>query len=110
MLRRRRPLLRAAAVGGTAYAVGRHSGRQREEAAQAEADQNQQIADLQQQQYQQQQYQQPPPQQYQQPPPQQAAPAGPSMLDQLNQLTELHTQGALSDEEFAAAKAKLLGS
>jgi hypothetical protein len=99
-------LLRAAAVGGTAYAVGRHSGRQREEAAQAEADQDQRIADLEQQQ----QYQQPPPQQYQQPPPQQAAPAGPSMLDQLNQLTELHTQGALSDAEFAAAKAKLLGS
>jgi hypothetical protein len=99
MLRRRRPLLRAAAVGGTAYAVGRHSGRQREEAAQAEADQDQRIADLEQQQ-----------QQYQQPPPQQAAPAGPSMLDQLNQLTELHTQGALTDEEFAAAKAKLLGS
>jgi putative oligomerization/nucleic acid binding protein/uncharacterized protein DUF3824 len=127
MIRRRRPLLRAAAVGGTAYAVGRHSGRQREEAAQAEADQNQRIADLEQQQYQQpppqqyqqpppQQYQQPPPQQYQQPPPQQyqqpppAAPAGPSMLDQLNQLTELHTQGALTDAEFAAAKAKLLGS
>ena len=112
MIRRRRPLLRAAAVGGTAYAVGRHSGRQREEAAQAEADQDQRIADLEQQQYQQpppqqqQQYQQPPPQQYQQ----QAAPAGPSMLDQLNQLTELHTQGALTDEEFAAAKAKLLGS
>jgi hypothetical protein len=104
---RRRPLLRAAAVGGTAYAVGRHSGRQREEAAQAEADQNQRLADLEQQQ----QYQQPPPQQYQQPPPPppQAAPAGPSMLDQLNQLTELHTQGALTDEEFAAAKAKLLG-
>jgi hypothetical protein len=96
MIRRRRPLLRAAAVGGTAYAVGRHSGRQREEAAQAEADQNQRLSDLEQ-------------QQYQQPPPQQAAPAGPSMLDQLNQLTELHTQGALSDEEFAAAKAKLLG-
>jgi hypothetical protein len=108
MIRRRRPLLRAAAVGGTAYAVGRHSGRQREEAAQAEADQNQRIADLEQQQ--QPQYQQPPPQQYQQPPPQQAAPAGPSMLDQLNQLTELHTQGALTDAEFAAAKAKLLGS
>ena len=105
MLRRRRPLLRAAAVGGTAYAVGRHSGRQREQAASAEADQDQRIADLEQQQ----QYQQPPPQQYQQPP--QAAPAqGPSMIDQLNQLTELHTQGALSDAEFAAAKAKLLGS
>ena len=111
---RRRPLLRAAAVGGTAYAVGRSSGRRREEAAQAEADQNQRIADLEQQQYQQpppQQYQQPPPQQYQQPPPPpQAAPAGPSMLDQLNQLTELHTQGSLTDEEFAAATAKLLGS
>src|SRR5215472_7338681 len=102
MIRRRRPLLRAAAVGGTAYAVGRSSGRRREEAAQAEADQDQRLSDLEQQQYQQQQYQQP---QYQQPPPQ-AAPAGPSMLDQL---TELHQQGALSDEEFAAAKAKLLG-
>jgi len=99
-------LLRAAAVGGTAYAVGRHSGRQREEAAQAEADQDQRIADLeQQQQPPQQAYQQPPP-----PPPQQAAPAGSSMLDQLNQLNELHQQGALSDAEFSAAKAKLLGN
>jgi hypothetical protein len=108
---RRRPLLRAAAVGGTAYAVGRSSGRRREEAAQAEADQNQRLADLEQQQYQQ---QQPPPQQYQQPPPPpppQAPPAqGPSMLDQLNQLNDLHQQGALSDAEFAAAKAKLLGN
>ena len=104
---RRRPLLRAAAVGGTAYAVGRHSGRRREEQAYAESEQNQRIADLEQQQYQQQQYQQP---QYQQPPPQQAPPAqGPSMLDQLNQLNELRQQGALTDEEFAAAKAKLLG-
>jgi hypothetical protein len=32
------------------------------------------------------------------------------MLDQLNQLNELRQQGALTDEEFAAAKAKLLGS
>ena len=99
---RRRPLLRAAAVGGTAYAVGRHSGRRREEQAYAESEQNQRIADHEQQQYQQ--------QQYQQPPPQQAPPAqGPSMLDQLNQLNELRQQGALTDEEFAAAKAKLLG-
>jgi hypothetical protein len=100
MLRRRRPLLRAAAIGGGAYAVGRHSGRMREEQANAEADQDQRIADLEQQ-------QQAPP-----PPPAPAAPAPaaqPSMLDQLNQLTELHTQGALSDEEFTAAKAKLLG-
>jgi hypothetical protein len=102
-------LLRAAAVGGTAYAVGRHSGRQREAQASAEADQDQRIADLEQQQ----QYQQPPPQAYQQPPPPPPPPAapaqGPSMLDQLNQLTDLHQQGALSDEEFTAAKAKLLG-
>ena len=103
MIRRRRPLLRAAAVGGTAYAVGRRSGRQREEQANYEADQDQRIADLEQQQQQ----AAPPP-----PPPPAPAPAPaaqPSMLDQLNQLTDLHTQGALSDEEFSAAKAKLLG-
>jgi Short C-terminal domain len=106
MMRRRRPLLRAAAVGGTAYAVGRRGGRQREEAANAEADQDQRLADLEaQQQAPPAQYQQPPPQ-YQQPPP---APTQPSMLDQLNQLNELHQQGALTDEEFTVAKAKLLG-
>jgi hypothetical protein len=104
MLRRRRPLLRAAAVGGTAYAVGRHSGRQREEQANAEADQDQRIADLEQQQQQQAAPPPPPP-----PAPAPAPAAQPSMLDQLNQLTDLHTQGALSDEEFTAAKAKLLG-
>jgi hypothetical protein len=82
--------------------------RKSDEAAYAEADQNQRLADLESQQQQpppQQQYQQPPP------PPPQAAPAqGPSMIDQLNQLNELRQQGALTDEEFAAAKAKLLGS
>ena len=31
------------------------------------------------------------------------------MLDQLNQLAALHEQGVLSDDEFSAAKAKLLG-
>jgi hypothetical protein len=121
MFRRRRPLLRAAAVGGTAYVAGKHMQRKSQEQADAEAEQNQRLADLEAQQGQQQyqqpppqyqqpppQYQQPPPQQYQQPPP--AAPAaGPSMLDQLNQLTTLHEQGALTDDEFAAAKAKLLG-
>ena len=109
MFRRRRPLLRAAAVGGTAYVAGKHMERNAQERAAAEDEQNQRLADLEAQQgyQQQQQYQQPPPQ-YQQPP---AAPpaAGPSMLDQLNQLTTLHEQGALTDDEFAAAKAKLLG-
>ena len=103
MLRRRRPLLRAAAVGGTAYAVGRRGGRQREQAQSAEDEQNQRIADLEQQ-------QQPPPQAAPPAPAPAPAPAaGPSMIDQLNQLNELHQQGALNDAEFAAAKAKLLG-
>ncbi len=35
--------------------------------------------------------------------------AGGIDMEQLKQLGELHTAGVLSDEEFAAAKAKLLG-
>ena len=40
-----------------------------------------------------------------------AAPAEPENDDmaKLQQLAQLHTQGVLSDEEFAAAKAKILG-
>jgi putative oligomerization/nucleic acid binding protein len=105
---RRRPLMRAAVVGGGAYVAGRHMARKSDEQTAAEADQNQRLADLEAQQ-QQGQYQQPPPQ-YQQPPPQAAPAQGPSMIDQLNQLNDLRQQGALTDEEFAAAKAKLLGS
>jgi hypothetical protein len=105
---RRRPLMRAAVVGGGAYAAGRHMARKSQEEQYAEAEQNQRLADLEAQQ-QQGQYQQPPPQ-YQQPPPQAPPAQGPSMIDQLNQLNELRQQGALTDEEFAAAKAKLLGS
>ena len=37
------------------------------------------------------------------------APAAPSSIEQLKQLADLHAQGALTDEEFAAQKAKLLG-
>jgi len=97
--------MRAAVVGGGAYAAGRHMARKSQEAQYAEDEQNQRISDLETQQ-QQGQYQQPPP-----PPPPQAAPAqGSSMIDQLNQLNDLRQQGALTDEEFAAAKAKLLGS
>jgi hypothetical protein len=95
--------MRAAVVGGGAYAAGRHMQRKSEERQYAEAEQNQRLSDLEQQQYQQ------PPPQYQQPPPQAPPAQGPSMLDQLNQLNELRQQGALTDEEFAAAKAKLLG-
>ena len=114
---RRRPLMRAAVVGGGAYMAGKHVARSQEAAAQAEDEQNARIDDLEQQQYQQQpQYQQPPPQyqqpppQYQQAPPPAAAPAAPSVYDQLSQLATLHDQGALTDDEFSAAKAKLLGT
>ena len=38
-----------------------------------------------------------------------AAPAGNDLNSQLMQLSQLHNSGVLSDEEFAQAKAKLLG-
>jgi putative oligomerization/nucleic acid binding protein len=55
-------------------------------------------------------------QQYaQQAPPPQAAPAAPaaggsSTIEQLKELGELKAQGILTEEEFAAQKAKILGS
>ena len=42
------------------------------------------------------------------PPAAAAAPAGDDMMAKITQLAQLHAQGILSDEEFAAAKAKLL--
>ena len=42
------------------------------------------------------------------PPPPAAAPAGDDLVTKLNELAQLKAQGILSDEEFAAAKAKLL--
>jgi len=38
-----------------------------------------------------------------------AAPAADSQTEQLTNLANLHAQGILSDEEFSAAKAKILG-
>ena len=71
--------------------------------AQQDDDQNARIDSLEQ--------QQAPPQQAHAPQAPAPAPApGPSLLDQLNQLDALHQQGALTDNEFTAAKAKLLGS
>ena len=103
MFRRRRPLLRAAAVGGGAYLAGKSVARRQAEEAQQEEEQNARIGDLEQQAA----YQQPAPDQDASAP----APAvSSSMTDQLNQLAELHQQGVLTDEEFAAAKAKLFGS
>jgi hypothetical protein len=111
MFRRRRPLLRAAVVGGGAYVAGKHMANKANDQAAYDASQDDRISQVEQQQgpppdqYGQQQQYAPPPQA---PPP--AAPAaGPSMADQLQQLAALHQQGVLSDDEFAAAKAKVLG-
>ncbi len=99
MFRRRRPLMRAAVVGGGAYVAGRSMGRAAEQRGQAEDEQNQRIGDLEQ--------QQAPPAAVQQAP---AAAAPSPMIDQLNQLAALHQQGILSDDEFTAAKAKLFST
>ena len=55
------------------------------------------------------------PQQQYAPPPQQYAPPAPEApqpdrLDQLKELAALKEQGVLSEEEFAAEKARILGS
>jgi len=114
--------MRAAVVGGGAYMAGKAHARNQAAQQQYQDEQDARISNLEQQQYQQQQpdqYQQQQPDQYQQqpdqyqqaPPPPAAAPAASSpMIDQLNQLASLHQQGVLTDDEFAAAKAKLFGT
>jgi hypothetical protein len=98
MIRRRRPLLRAAVVGGGAFMAGRAAANRSAE----RADQDARISDLESQ---------------QQP---EAAPAVPepragqppadsSVFSQLSELVQMHDRGALTDEEFSAAKAQLLG-
>ncbi|HEY5486627.1 MAG TPA: SHOCT domain-containing protein [Candidatus Limnocylindrales bacterium] len=42
-------------------------------------------------------------------PPPQTSPADSDVAAKLKELTELHASGALSDEEFSAAKGRLLG-
>jgi outer membrane murein-binding lipoprotein Lpp len=101
MFRRRRPLLRAAAVGGGAYLAGKRHARRSAENQQAEEDQNARIDDLEQQSPAQAPNQQASPAQ---------APASSPMIDQVNQLAALHQQGVLTDDEFTAAKAKLFGT
>ena len=90
-MRRRRPLLGAAMIGGTAYAAGRAGQR----SAMREDDEQARIANLE-------------AQVQQQSAP--SAPAAPSLVDQLSQLSQLHASGALSDADYEAAKQKLLAS
>ncbi len=93
---RRRPLLRAAAVGGGAYAYGKHRQRAQEDQQQDAYEQGQQSMA---------------------PPPQAApAPAAPASTgitqadtERLAELGKLHEQGILTDEEFSQEKAKILG-
>lgn len=107
-LMRRRPLMRAAMVGGGAYMAGKHAQR----GAQREADQDAQIAELQQPQY-----APPPQQQYAPPPPQYAPPAPPAAapaaavdpITALTQLKSLLDAGVLTQEEFDTQKQRILG-
>lgn len=48
--------------------------------------------------------------QYQEAPPQPAAIAAPDPIEQLKELAALKDQGILTEEEFSAQKAKLLGA
>jgi hypothetical protein len=104
MFMRRRPLLRAAVVGGGAYMAGKRGAQRSADQAQQEAYQDARISDLE-------------GGRGASPavPPARAAPgsemaqaAQPSMTDQLAQLSRLHEQGALTDAEFAAAKSQLI--
>jgi hypothetical protein len=85
---RRRPLLRAAAIGGGAYAAGKHFGRQDEAASQAAAD-NPGVGGT-------------------------GGSGQGGLTDQdierLKELGKLHDQGVLTDDELATQKARILGN
>jgi len=104
-LMRRRPLLRAAMVGGTAYAAGKHVQRKQEH----EYEQDQALSEMQQQpqQYEPAPAMAPPPP----PPPAPPAAAPQSAADRiaaLTQLKELLDGGVLTQEEFDSQKRQIL--
>jgi hypothetical protein len=96
-------MARTAVVAGTATAVSnRVSRRQANKWAAQDTQQQEAQAYEEQQAY-------PPQQAYAPPPPQEpAAPAQDDMLTQLQKLGELKAAGVLTEEEFAAQKAKIL--
>jgi hypothetical protein len=101
MMRRRRPLLRAAMVGGAAY----YAGKRVEQGHEHESDQEARLQALEDQQYQQPQQQYaPPPQQYAPPPPA----GGGDTIAQLEKLASLRASGVLTDAEFEQQKQRLL--
>lgn len=95
MFVRRRPLLRAAVIGGGAYVAGKKMSQRSAQQSQQEAGQDQRISDLE--------------QKKDSGPAAAAGAADRPMSEQLKDLTALHEQGDLSDAEFSAAKSKLLG-
>jgi hypothetical protein len=105
-------MARTAVVAGTATAVSNRVSR-RQANRWAQKDQSayyeQQYAQPQyaQPQYAQPQYAQP---QYVQPAPAPAPATEDDMFEQLKRLAQLHDQGILTDEEFAASKARILGT
>lgn len=93
MRRRRRPLLRAAMVGGVAY----HAGKKTQQGREQEADQEARLASLE--------------DQYAAPAAAPAAPTGglsDAAMEQLKQLAELKESGVLTQDEFDDQKRRLL--
>ena len=92
MMRRRRPLMRAAMVGGVAY----HAGKRVQEGRDADAERDARVDDL----------------EYQQAQGAGGGGGGGGMTDntieQLGKLGQLHEQGVLTDAEFEVQKQKLL--
>ena len=90
-MRRRRPLMRAAMVGGVAY----HAGKRFQDGRDADAERDARLEELE---------------------AQQAAPApaaggggmSDNTIEQLGKLGQLHEQGVLTDAEFEVQKQKLL--
>ena len=87
---RRRPLMRAAMVGGVAY----HAGKRSQEGRDADADRDARLEELE---YQQQAQQ-----------PQGGGGMTDNTIEQLGKLGQLHEQGVLTDAEFEVQKQKLL--
>src|SRR5664279_2140976 len=98
MMRRRRPIMRGAMVGGVGYMAGKSAAR----GAAREQGQEQRLEGLES-------------QQAAAPAPPVAAPAAPAgglnpaTIEQLKQLAELRDSGVLTSDEFDAQKKKLLG-
>jgi hypothetical protein len=89
LLRRRRPLLRAAAVGGGAYALGKHRAGQ-DAASESGGDDGGDTGGS------------------------AAAPTSRGLstedMQRLTELGKLHDQGVLTDDELAQQKARILGT